>query len=37
VFSELVEWRFRKPFEKFALRVLGAFTGLAARLHPARA
>jgi len=37
VFSELVEWRFRKPFEKFALTVLAALTGLAARLKPARA
>lgn len=37
VFSELVEWRFRKPFETFALKLLAAFTSLAARLRTARA
>lgn len=37
VFSQLVEWRFRKPFEAFALKLLGAVTARFRRAGPARA
>lgn len=33
VFAELVEWRFRKPFEALALKVLNAMTGLVDRVR----
>ena len=33
VFAELVEWRFRKPVEAFALRVLNGATGMIGRLR----
>ena len=33
VFSELVEWRFRKPVEAFALRVLNAIGEIFGRLR----